>query len=356
MIEDIEKFTIDNVNKISLTLLDDAGLREKHLDNFLIFILGAFKDEPDCLSKLKVLDKGKINTDQPQDVASQIFLTVLSIKGVRLAKDIEHTSLYLCVAHNKKIFNRIVKWYFTRREASPRFVGSICDEIRKIRDTDHLEEADASGEGGDTEEAGNSEDSDTEEHTQDSTGMVPVNRKDKRRKEQILLDKLVVLLDIVVKKTRCGIRDFCAMTTLLRIRHADIARIVRTYVKKINDDGKLQALFFDTLRQSPLLMLVFPQVHQKISDFDWDAFIDIVKDKRRADLGCLRFVDVPFAALKRIAHEVKRNDEVLKTHIKKMSLDELRCLGAVADSKISDAIASKIKSLQSAAKAAEGAK
>ena len=360
MADEIEKFTIENINGISLTLLENPDLKRKHLDNLLLFIVGAFENEAECLAKLKVLNKKrkkKIDCES-ESVVRQIFLTVLSIKDVEIVGEIERMSLSLLMDCEKNFFVKIVKWYFLREEASKGFAGKICAEILRIKNVKCIKSeaigSEEEGEGGKSVAPGAGEDDfvDANELRKAGGGGLDAFFSKKRQKKdtEVAFRRLIGLLKIVVKKNQSRIRDFYPIMSLMRIRDAKIKEIVDFYVKRLRVDERVLGLFFEGLRLSPKMIFVFPQIYNRAENFDWQEFVDILKS-RKLELECLRFVKVPASAFKEILGGVKIDPGIAKAQIKKMEIGELRLLGTPRDRKVSAAIDARIANLES--KAAE---
>lgn len=361
--QDIEKFTIENINKISLVLLENAPLREKHLDNFLIFILKVFKNEAECLSKLKVMDTKKIN--QADDTLEQIFGTVLSIKGVRLEGDIESAAIPLTSSYNPKIFSRLVRWYFGKKQASRKLAQEICLEIFQIKRIECIKDVEASSDGECSEEdvedtascddgvSSNEQDAEQESDNEadmdgaaEGAGLGLLFSKKKAVDDDVVVQRLLKLLHVIVGNSRSNIKDFYYITTLLRMKSKTAKEIVNTYIRNLKDCSDLENHFLDGLRVSPKMIFIFPQVYRKVASFNWPEFVDVIKRRPRLDIGCLSSVKMPPEALGEILHSMKMGKMIVKSQIRKMNLDELLGLRLPRNRRIDDAVQTRIDHLR----------
>lgn len=367
IMQDIERFTVENINKISLVLLENASLRDKHLDNFLIFILKTFKNEAECLSKLKVMDTKRIN--QADGTVEQIFATVLSIKGIRLAGDIEAAAILLTSSYNPKIFSRLVRWYFKKKKASRKLTRDICSEIFKIKRIARIKEVEESSDNecsegsmlqtASSDGAASSEEQDAVENTNCGlicTGSTAENAhsranfffaKKKVVDDDVAVQRLLKLLNVIVCNSGSNIKDFYHITTLLRMRNKTAKEIVNTYIRNLKDYTNLESCFIEGLRISPKMIFIFPQVYRKVQEFfNWAEFIDVIKERPRLDIGCLNSVKVPPEMLGQILYGLKMGRDVVKSQIRKMNLDELLGLKLPRNRKIEDAIQSRIDNIK----------
>lgn len=366
MMQDIEKFTVENINKISLVLLENAPLRDKHLDNFLIFILKVFKNEAECLSKLKVMDTKKIN--QADDTIDQIFTTVLSIKGVRLTGDIESAAILLTSSYNPKIYSRLVRWYFRKKKASRKLTREICSEIFRTKKITWIKDVEADSDSECIEEnvlhtassdsATSSEEQGVVQDTDNGSVCTDSAAEDARRKvglffakqkeidDDVVAQRLLKLLSVIVENSRSNIKDFYYITTLLRMKSKTAKDVVNMYIRNLKDCNNLETCFLDGLRMSPKMIFIFPQVYRKLQSFNWAEFIDVIKERPRLDVGCLSSVKMPPETLEPILYRLKMGRNIVKSQIRKMNLDELLGLKLPQSRKIEDAIQSRIDHLR----------
>lgn len=357
MAEDLEQFTINNVNKISLALLENSQLKHRYLDDFLLFILKSFSDEAECLSKLKVLDTKRLN-NRFSKTTDQIFSTVLSIKDVQVSKSIESTTLFLTTNQNKKLFNRLAKWYFLRVRASKHFVHRICTEIFLLKNVERIKEIEISEEEEETssaEEAGLVDGRVVSfarrERKPGSGGLDSVFRKKKGPEKDVVLGQLLKVLEVVVEKSRSSARDFYSIATLLRIRNRKTRKVINLYFKNLRKCPELGDLFLEGLETTSKMIMVFPQVYRKATAFDWTKFVGLAKKKRRIDLEYLRPVAIPPEVLGQVLKELKNGEEVVKAQIKKMDLAELSSLGGLENTAIQEAVRRRVEFLKGLPKA-----
>ncbi|KAL0265792.1 UNVERIFIED_CONTAM: hypothetical protein PYX00_011507 [Menopon gallinae] len=364
--EDVEKFTIENVNKISLTLLENAHLRDKHLDNFLVFILKAFKDEAECLAKLKVMDTRKMN--RAEDTRAQIVATVLSIKGVRLGGDIESAAIVLTSRYTQRIFSKLIRWYFGGARASRQLARDICSEVFRIKRIACIKGTESSSDSGDArggalhDAPGDSEGSTELQYSEgdDDGGAVWEDnaagdadngdglfvKKKKGVEDGVAVQRLLKLLKVIVDRSKSDIRDFYHITTLLRMQGKTAKEVVNAYIKNLGNCDDLESCFLDGLRISPKMIFIFPQVYRKVQNFSWQEFIDVIKERPRLDVGCLSSVKMPPETLGQILHELRMGEDIVKSQIRKMDLRELLELELPRNRRTDAAVKSRIDNLR----------
>lgn len=330
---DLEKFTKENCNKISLVLNENSTLREDNLDNFILFIMEEFEDKNECLAKLKVLDVRRLNTKR-----ESIFSTIMSIKGVKMHYNIERTSIYVMCNFSSKLFNFLVRVSFSDCcKVTRNFPREICKGIFK-----------AKGIRIDKEEQSESETCISDENSEEPfmTDYQDIDGRFTFRYNKlngnVKLDNLLLLLELVISKARE--RDFNYIVALLKLNNERSRKVVVKYVKNL-DREVLGSLYFESLEKSNTLLIILADVSRILDPFNYDELFRRLEKRNNIDFGHFVQLRIPVDSILKILN-VKKYKTLLIKQIMKLGLEDLKLLTEVEDKRIAKLVGRRIESLE----------
>ncbi|KCZ75290.1 hypothetical protein H311_03735, partial [Anncaliia algerae PRA109] len=159
----------------------------------------------------------------------------------------------------------------------------------------------------------------------------------KGNKNVFLRDGIIKVLNKIMKHSSTAIESFFTVLMLLKLKDSSLKEPIKYYIKNLEKNELIQEYYFYGLRQEKIFMSVFNTIFRKIDNFNWEEFLQIIKEKKIKEIECLAQEKIPLHLLKNCEMV-----DIIKQQIRFMDIDELFIMQECKFKRVRDSIRTRL--------------